>query len=158
MALPIELMDEVIRYHPGNAITPYRIDSLHRYTHALGRLKFLELSLMLLGPEVLQQIELFSAFQHTLTSLNLTGCCVTSSALVTTINYFPGLVDLNLYSFTYEVDGSLAPPLSRPLRGKICIGRTRTQDRALFSKLSNPPPELDELRLQTYGRGFPKPL
>jgi len=129
-----------------NAITPYRIDSLHRYMHALGRLKFLELSSMFLGPEVLQQIELFSAFQHTLTSLNLTGCCVTSSALVTTINYFPGLVDLNLYSLTHEVDGSLAPPLSRPLRGKLCIGRARTQDRALFNKLSNPPPELDELR------------
>ena len=128
-----------------NAITPYRIDSLHRYMHALCRLKFLELSSMFLGPEVLQQIELFSAFQHTLTSLYLAGCCVTSSALITTINYFPGIMDLNLHSLTYEVDGSLAPPLSRPLRGKLYIGKARTQDRALFNKLSNPPPELDEL-------------
>jgi len=101
---------------------------------------------MFLGPEVLQQIELFSAFQHTLTSLHLTGCCVTSSALITTINYFPDLMDLKLYSLTYEVDGSLAPPLSRPLRGKLYIGGARTQDRALFNKLSYPPPELDELR------------
>lgn len=126
------------------AITPYRIDSLYRYMHALGRLKFLELSSMFLGPEVLQQIELFSAFQHTLTSLRLAGCCVTSSALITIINYFPGLVDLKLYSLTREVDGSLPPPLSRPLRGKLYVGGVRT-DRPLFNGLSNPPPELDEL-------------
>lgn len=102
---------------------------------------------MFLGPEVLQQIELFSAFQHTLTSLYLDSCRVTSSALITVINYFPGLMDLNLFALTYDVDGSLTPPLSRPLRGKLHIGEARTEDRALFNKLSNPPPELDELSL-----------
>lgn len=138
----------------SNGITPYRIDSLYRYMYALGRLKSLGLSSMFLGPEVPQQIELFSAFQHTLTSLFLAGCYVTSNALITIINYFPGLTDLELQSLTYEAYGLPAPPLSRPLRGKLLIRECTTQCWALFNKLSNPPPELDELCLSSVQMSF----
>jgi len=130
-------------------ITPYRIDSLYRYLSGLSRLESLGLSSMFLGPEVLQQIGLCSSFQHTLKSLSLTGCNATPSAFVTLINYFPGVRKLEFKSLTCEADGLPAPPLSRPLRGKLSIVEGKIRDQALFNKLSNPPPELDELSLES---------
>lgn len=130
-----------------NGITPYRIDTLYRYLSSFHRLKRLGLTSMFLGPEVPQQIGLFSPFQHSLSSLTLLGCHVTSSAFVTLINYFPLLVYLSLQSLTYEANGEHIPQLSRPLRGILAITDCRTQDQALFNRLSNPPPELEELTL-----------
>ena len=130
-----------------NGITPYRIDSLYRYLPSFRHLERLGLSSMFLGPEVPQQIGIFSAFQHSLSSLSLTSCYITSGALITLINYFPLLMRLGLQSATHEVNGEPVPQLSRPLRGTLAITCCRTQDRALFDKLSNPPPELDELVL-----------
>src|SRR5258708_3715394 len=80
----------------GNPRAPYRIDSFHHYLPSLCRLETLGLQFMSLGPDVPQQIGLFSAFQHTLSSLFLRNCHVTSSAFITLINHFPLLADLKL--------------------------------------------------------------
>ena len=102
---------------------------------------------MFLGPEVPQQVGLFSAFRHCLSSLSIWSCHVTSSALIALINYFPLLMDLDLHELTHETDGEPLPQLSRPLRGRLTIIGCRTEHRALFKNLSSPPPELDELVL-----------
>jgi len=129
-------------------VTQYRIDSFHLYLPSLCSLESLGLSSMSLGPDVPQQIGLFSTFQHTLSSLCLSSCHITSSALITLINYFPLLANLDLQSLTYTVVDGPVPRLSRPLRGRLVIADCKSAHRALFNKLSNPPPELDELALR----------
>ena len=124
-----------------------RIDSLSYYLPSFHHLEKLELSCMLLGPKVPQQIGLFSAFQHTLSALSLCGCRATSNALIAIVNYFPLLIDLHLWRLTRERDGKPVLRLSRPLRGRLAITDCETEDRGLFNKLSDPPPELDELTL-----------
>ena len=128
-------------------VTLHSINSLHRYLPSLCRLESLGLSSLSLVSDAPGQIGLFSAFQHTLSSLNITCCHTTSSALITIINYFPLLTDLSLQALLFAVGGESAPPLSRPLRGRLAITECKTNNRALFDKLSNPPPELDELTL-----------
>jgi len=125
----------------------YRIDSLRHYLPSLHCLNDLGLIYIFLGPEVPQQIRLFSAFQHTLRSLSI-GCChTTPNALITLINYSPLLINLDLRRLTYEGDGGPALQLSRPLRGKLTVADCETKDQVLFKRLSDPPLELDELLL-----------
>jgi len=130
-----------------DGITPYRVDSLHRYLPSLCRLESLGLSSMSIGPDVHQQIGFFSTLRHTLSSLRLSDCSVTSSTLITLINYFPLLANLDLQSLIFASNDEPTPPLSRPLRGRLVITECRSNDRALYEKLSDPPPELDELAL-----------
>lgn len=130
-----------------DGIAPHRIDLLVRYLPSLSRLERLGLYSPHLGPDVPQQIGLFSAFQQTLSSLSLADCRTTSNALITIINYFPLLVNLDLQALTYEEDRGPVPQLSRPLRGRLVIADCETTIRVLFDKLSNPPPALDELFL-----------
>ncbi|KAF9642982.1 hypothetical protein BDM02DRAFT_3123974, partial [Thelephora ganbajun] len=130
-----------------NGITPHRIDPLHHYLSVFSHLEALRLFSMFLGPDVPRQIGLHSAFLSTLTSLAIHRGHVTSSALITLINYFPGLIDLDLRSIKHEADLSPIPLLSRPLRGRLFIGDCSSRDRALFKELSRPPPQLDRLSL-----------
>ena len=128
-------------------VTLYRIDSLQHYLPSLCCLESLGLSSMSLVPDAPGQIGLFSAFQHTLSSLSITCCHTTSSALITIVSYFPLLSNLRLQSLLFAPGGESAPPLSRPLRGRLAIAECNINARALFDKLSDPPPELDELAL-----------
>ena len=149
----IELLCNVrsFRYTSDSAVweeaIPYPIDSLHEYLPLLSHLESLELSSMSIGPDIPQKIGLFSAFQHTLSSLRLSNCSVTSSTLITLINYFPLLANLDLHSLIFATNGEPAPPLSRPFRGRLAITECRSKDRALYDKLSDPPPEFEELIL-----------
>ena len=142
------LFDTISMWHGTKpCLTPYHIGSLCSYLPSFRCLERLRLHYMLLGPEVPQQIGLFSAVQQSLSSLYLSDCLVTSNALITLVNYLPLLVDLELRYLRHEANGEPAPQLSRPLRGRLCIAYCETEDRALFGTLSNPPPELDELVL-----------
>ena len=129
-------------------VARHRIDSLRRYLPLLPRLQSLGLNSIFLGPDVPQKIGLFSAFQQTLSSLSLAYCRTTSNALITIINYFPLLLNLDLQALAYEEDRVPVPQLSRPLRGRLVITDCGAHDQALFDKLSNPSPELDELILR----------
>ena len=103
----------------------HRIDSFYRHLPSFRRLKFLGLFSVLLGPDIPRQIGLFSAFQHTLSSLPIHGCHIPSNALTALINYFPLLVDLNLCCLTYEADGGPICQLSRPLRASLSSRNAR---------------------------------
>ena len=155
--------------HQRRAVAPHQVLRLHIWPQRLGqestvshqflppslcRLERLGLYSVSLGSDVPRKIGLFSPFQHTLSSLHLSDCYVTSSALVALINYFPLLADLKLLSIRWVVGGKPAPRLSRPLRGGLEIAYGRSEDRALFNQLSNPPPELDELVLHSVDAPF----
>lgn len=139
------IFDSIVWRNTG--LPPHRIDSLRHYLPSLNRLEFLVLSSMFLGPEIPQQIGLFSAFQHTLSSLSLANCHVTPNSLIALINYFPFLVELDFWHVRYKADEGPTVPLSRPLRGRLVVAGCGIEELGLFSELSSPPPELDKLIL-----------
>ncbi|KAF9645701.1 hypothetical protein BDM02DRAFT_471983 [Thelephora ganbajun] len=138
-------------YDPSvwRGITPHRIDSLYHYFSAFSHLEALRLFYVFLGPDVPRQIGLYSAFLPTLTSLSIHRASVTSSALIALINYFPGLINLDLCSIGHKPDLLPVPRLSRPLRGRLFIDHCSHIDRALFEELTIPPPQLDKLSLRS---------
>jgi len=148
----VELLRNVrsFRYpHDSDArFAPYWIASLHLYLPSLCRLESLGLYSVLFKSDILQTIGIFSAFRQTLSSLSLVECRTTSNALITIINYFPLLVNLDLQALTRKTDRVPVSQLSRPLRGRLVIADCGTNNRAPFDKLSNPSPELDELILR----------
>lgn len=83
---------------------------------------------MSIGPDVPHQIGLFFAFQHTLLSVCLSNCSLTSSALIAIINYFPLLENLDLQSLKYEDNCGPIPQLSWPLRDRLVITECRGGD------------------------------
>ena len=142
------ILDTTARFRPPE----YHIDSLSNYLPSFRRLKKLVLSSICLQSGIPQQLENFGPFQHKLSSLSLWSCHVSSGALVTIVNYFPNLVDLQLCVLTLKEDGEPIPPLSRPLRGRLDIQQFWNDDLSLLDHLSDPPPELDELVVFGYVR------
>ncbi|KAF9648097.1 hypothetical protein BDM02DRAFT_3115866 [Thelephora ganbajun] len=136
-----------------NGVKLHRIDSLYHYFSAFSHLEALKLCSIFLGPDVPQQIGLHSVFLPTLTSLTIRRSHVTSSALITLINYFPSLINLDLRSIGHAADLSPVPPLSRPLRGRLFIGDCNSRDRALFKELSTSVKHLQLLSGAVFRRG-----
>jgi len=97
------------------------IDVLRDYLPFFQRLQHLSLSSVHLPSDISHQVEVFSAFQHTLSRLSLDHCSVTINALVAFINYFSSLDCLDLIHPLYNTDGVPAVPLSRPLISKLHI-------------------------------------
>ena len=88
-------------------------------------------------PSLPQRIQIFSAFQRTLTSITLENCMVTTSAVVTLIDYFPNLIWIYLYNISHGTDGERIPPLSRLLlRGLSVIDFDTLYDLDLLDELS----------------------
>ena len=123
----------------------YNIGSLGGYLPSFRNLKTLVLSSMDLPSGVSQQVENFSTFRHTLSSLSLWSCFVSSGAVITLVNYFPNLIDLQLRAPRHRVDYTQPPPLSRPLRGRLCVQNFKIYDLPVIDRLSDLPSELDEL-------------
>ena len=122
-----------------------RIDSLSDYLPSFRNLESLTLSSMDLRSDISQQLENFSTFQHTLSSLSLRSCHMSSGTLVTIVNYFPSLADLQLRAPVRAVDLEPIPALTRPLRGRLCFQGIGSRQLQILHPLSDLPPELDEL-------------
>jgi hypothetical protein len=111
-----------------------RLDSVLRdYLPSFCQLRHLKLSTISLLP---QQIEVFSAFRHTLEHISLSHGVVTIGGLITLINYIPNLTELELDTFGYHSGGfGPLPLLSRPLERLSVTGST-TYNLDLFDRLS----------------------
>ncbi|KAF9645178.1 hypothetical protein BDM02DRAFT_3120600 [Thelephora ganbajun] len=98
--------------HPDRTIEP-AYSALRDYFPSFCQLRRLTLSFDC-TPSHPQQIESFSAFQHTLSDLSLSNRAVTTSTLVTLINYFPNLACLYLRNLSYrrEAERTSSPPRS----------------------------------------------
>ena len=131
----------------GNISPPleYPIDTLRDYLPFLHRLQHLSLSSLLLSPRVSQQVDLFSAFRHTLSWLSLSHCRVTISAFVALINYFPNLDRLDITHIVRWVDAKPVPPLSRQIIGQLHIFELYRTGFGLFDQLSAAGLAFDEI-------------
>ncbi|KAF9647252.1 hypothetical protein BDM02DRAFT_2737645 [Thelephora ganbajun] len=100
------------------------------------------------------QVEMFSAFQHTLSRLSLDYCNITISALITLINHFPSLDCLDINRPLHMVDDEPVPPPSRPLIQELHVSDVHGNGFDLLDRLSECGPVFDEIiigcRLQGY--------
>ena len=91
----------------------------------------------------------FSAFRETLTDLTLRHFFASFSTFVTLVGYFPNITTLKLGIFTTIPDEGPVPPLSRPLRGKICVGFTGTECVEFFNRFAKLDLEYEELQVMS---------
>ena len=68
-----------------------------------------------------QVVELFSAFQNTLSRIDLSYCRVSTNLLVTLIKYFPNLEHLSLNNLSYFASHEQTSPFSRPSLKKLYV-------------------------------------
>jgi hypothetical protein len=83
-----------------------------------------------------QQIELFSAFQHTLSAICLRNCSIPGNAFVTLINHFPHLVRLGLRSLDFCKEDGPILPLSRLLLKRLYVSALSTESLDFLGELS----------------------
>ncbi|KAF9647248.1 hypothetical protein BDM02DRAFT_3117389 [Thelephora ganbajun] len=123
----------------------YHVDVLRDYLPSLHQLRHLSLSSMHISSDIAQQVDIFSAFQHTLSRLSLDYCNITISALITLINHFPSLDCLDLNHPLREVDGEPVSPVSRPLMRELHISGVHGNGFDLLRELSELGPVFDEI-------------
>jgi len=134
----------------------HRIDDLQDYLPSFHQLQHLTLSSMHISSDISQRIEIFSAFQYTLSSLSLKHCNITISALVTLINFFSNLDRLNLSLLLHEADGEPPAPLSRPLIRNLHISDPKNDDLGILNQLSELGPVFDKLIIGTWSPSPPR--
>ena len=121
---------------------PHRpIDVLQDHLLSLCRLRSLSLLHMQLEPTIPGRLDLFSAFQHTLSSLRLTSVSITWAGFASLVGYFPNLRSLAISWTLFQVDHQPVPYPSRALRGELSLWVDRTHSHDV-DILANRFPEL----------------
>ena len=90
-------------------------------------------------------IELFSAFQHSLSTISLIGCSITKHAFITFINYFPNLAHLYLHRLNCRKINGTTPSLSRFLFKSLYVNEGPSGTLFLLEELSKSGLRFDEL-------------
>lgn len=130
-----------------------RMDVLRDYLPSFRQLRSLYLVCTPI-PSPPQQVQVFSAFQHTMSYFSLSNSVVTTSALVALVNYLPNLTHLDFLNLTYHTDDESIPPLSRPLLRKLSITQFRTEnDLYLLDQLFEVGLKFDEVDATRLGFG-----
>lgn len=138
-------VDVIGGYRPECYVSVFR-----DYFPFLHQLWYLSLGYMHLPSAISQEIEIFSAFRHTLSRLSLVNCIVTINALVTLINYFPNLNYLEFNNLFCEADSKPASPLLRPLLGQLRISHFYGGNYGLLDQLSELGLVFDEIVFYDY--------
>lgn len=113
------------------------------YLPSFHRLQSLSLCKIFIPSDIPKWLEVFSAFRHTLSSLILRSLFLSLSTFIAIVDYFPHLRDLEISGPSWKTDHEQAPPLSRPLRGRLSINTHDLKPFAdMFSGLET---EYDEL-------------
>ena len=135
-----ELLGHVRSFHywapspdPPRLPSPSHIDGPIRYLLSFRQLRTLTLSSMRIEPTFSQQVNIFSAFQHTLSSLSIWAISLPWSAFIALIDYFPNLRNLEICNLHYHKDDRQSTTLSRPLLGGLSIIHFTTEALAAFS-------------------------
>ena len=90
----------------------------------------------------------FSAFRETLTDLSLMAFVTSFSAFVALVDYFPNITTLRVGFFLVESDEGPVTPLSRPLRGKICLHDISYDCMEFFNRFAKLDLEYEEVVLE----------
>ena len=128
--------------------TPYRQHSfyvLRDYLPSFPQLRTLKLHSINIEPSISDNLELLSAFQHTLASLSLTSVSVAWSSFVVLVGYFPNLRDLAIFETSLQADDLPISTTIHAGRGSLSVDATTA---GLFcDRFAELKPEYSELRL-----------
>jgi hypothetical protein len=111
----------------------YRVLALREYLPSFCQLRTLIFLGIDIEPTILEHLDLFSAFQHTLSSLSIREGSITWSAFVSLVGYFPNLRDLKILLMSFEVDSRPAPRPIGPLRGRLSVELREGESTDLFA-------------------------
>ena len=122
------------------------IDDFFGYLSSFHRLQRLFLCSTSIKPGISKRLQVFSAFRHSLSSLILHTLILTWSSFVALVDYFPYVRDLEVSHPIWGIDYEQAPPLSRPLRGRLSINVCQHLALKIFTdRFSGLEVEYDEL-------------
>jgi hypothetical protein len=123
------------------------IDDLYVYFPSFPQLHTINLSNTHISSDIPERIEMFSPCQQVLSSLTLIDASLPWRSFVALIDYFPNLRHLELLDLSFEDENRNPPPLSRPLRGRLCFYLSQEATVMAFSDwlLTVPGVEYDEL-------------
>ena len=126
--------------------------ALHDYLPSFHQLKTLQFNALNMEPTIPEHLTLFSTFQHTLSSLYLSGVLITWSSFVALLGYFPHLRDLYISEPSLRVDEWPVPQIPHPLRGKLCISLSDKGAKPFTDRFPELRQEYEELEmLMTFG-------
>lgn len=115
---------------PGQSRDPHpdrAIYALQDYLPSLYQLQTLTFSNMKIEPTIPERLDLFSGFQHTLSSLYLMEVSFTWGTFVSLVGHFTNLRNLEIASVElFQEDGQPVPQPSRALRGRLHIWADRS--------------------------------
>ena len=97
------------------------ISDLFNYLPLFRHLQHLSLCTMRIGSDISEQLEIFSVFRYTLSSLTFHNLIIAWPAFVSILDYFPNVRDLKITDPSWMYDRQQAPPLSRPLCGSLSV-------------------------------------
>ena len=124
----------------------YRVCTLQVYLPSLRQLRTLALHHMEIEPIIPERLDLFSAFQHTLSTLSFMESSITWRTFASLVGYFPNLRNLEISSTSFGTDGKPVLHPTHPLRGRLWIENMWTHDMAtLISRLPELRPQCEEL-------------
>lgn len=110
--------------------------TLREYLPSFRQLRYFSLSSPYISASP-QELDLFSAFQNTLSDISLSSCTVAESTFVILINYFPNLIRLHLRHIGYSKGAEPIPPPSRLHFKKLCVAEWPEDSLDLIDELSN---------------------
>ena len=138
----------------AHSLTCFRIDSLHGlhedYLKSFHHLQ--ELNLDQVYDIKLDTVNLFQAFQNTLSSLSLSRVSLTLDAFIKLLGYFPNLRELRLTEPAFDSEHRTVPPPSTSPRGtlSLLLSSARNTD-ILLRGLCELEPEYNELHIYELG-------
>jgi len=134
------------------------IDDFFNYLPSFHRLQRLSLCSTSIKSDIPKRLEVFSAFRQTLSSLTLHTLILTWSTFVAVADYFPHVRDLEVSRPIWGIDYEQAPPLSRPLRGRLSIDMSSSLALQIFAdRFSDLEVEYDELLILGNRISGPRP-
>ena len=107
--------------------------SLLDYLPSFSRLRTLTLRNMDVEARIPDNLEIFLAFQHTLSSLTIADCSITLRASIAIIGYFPNLGHLEVQRLTFKTDCQLIPRVPHALHGRLVVELFETGGLAAFT-------------------------
>ena len=131
----------------GDYDLPSHILAPREYLPSFSKLQALTLFNVDIKSAVIDNLEIFSAFQQTLVSLRLIQVSVTWSAFVGFIGCFPHLRTLGIHCTSFRVDDWPIPRISHVLRGRLVVESSRRVMGVFFDRFPKLRQEYEELMI-----------
>ena len=137
---------EYFLHGDGTTYPTKGVYALRDYFPSLSHLRALTFRNVDVEPTIPDNLEIFSPFQHTLSSLSFVQDSISWSAFVALLGYFPRLGHLEIRKLSFQVDGRPAPKIRHALCGRLVVALSGSSGMQPFiSRFSGLRPQYEEL-------------